>query len=133
MLTRDQLRAARVLLHLRQDQLAEIAMVGVATIRRFEGGQEIGPLHLDALRRAIEDAGAILISGGVSGGLPREGRREGVGVVLRIEADLPEETRKRLLGEADEGKGSRDAGRSARGAGPGPDAGSKRTKGRRLA
>lgn len=94
-LTRDQLRAARVLLHLRQDQLAEIATVGVATIRRFEGGKGIGPLHLDALRRAVEEAGAVLIHGdGDVDGTPR-----GLGVALRARGELPEATLTRI--EAD--------------------------------
>ena len=115
-LKRDQLRAARMLLHLSQDQLARLATVGVATLRRFEGGQDIGPLHLDALRRAVEDAGAILLAGdpGSAGG----GR--GVGVALRIESELPEATRARIAGGAaiERPPGARTAGRPRKQAAP---------------
>lgn len=90
-LTRDQLRAARALLHLQQDVLADMARVGVATIRRFEGGRDIGHLHVDALRRAVVEAGAVLVDGGTEmalGGM--------TGVLLRPEGQLPEETRARI-------------------------------------
>ena len=91
-LTRDQLRAARVLLHLQQIQLAEIARVGVSTLRRFECGGEIGPLYLDALSRAIVDAGAVLI-GGSDGDAVSPGV---VGVALLPESELPPTTRARI-------------------------------------
>lgn len=91
-LTRDQLRAARALLHLQQDVLADMARVGVATIRRFEGGRDIGHLHLEALRNAVVGAGAILIDEGtatsVGGGM--------TGVLLRPADQLPEDTRARI-------------------------------------
>ena len=95
-LTRDQLRAARILLHLRQDELAALAKVGVATIRRFEGGQDVGELYLDAMRRAVEQAGAILIND-----LPIDGAKADVGVAILRAEELPEETRSRLRGAAE--------------------------------
>lgn len=85
--TRDQLRAARMLLHLRQDELAALSKVGVATIRRFEGGKGIGHLHLDALRRAVEEAGATFSA-------PDANR--GAGVALKVADHLPRATLQRL-------------------------------------
>ncbi len=93
-LTSDQLRAARVLLHLRQDQLAKIATVGVATVRRFEGGKGIGRLHLDALRKAVEEAGAILLDADDG----PNGTSRGLGVRLLALDDLPGPTRSRIEG-----------------------------------
>lgn len=94
-LTRDQLRAARVLLHLQQTQLADIARIGVATIRRFEGGRDIGQLYLDALRRALVAAGAVLIDGDAGGDVPSGA----VGVVLKPEGKLPKATRARIAAD----------------------------------
>jgi transcriptional regulator with XRE-family HTH domain len=79
-LTREQLRSARALLGLRADDLAEAANVGIATLRRFEAGNEISPLHLDALKRAIEVAGIILIPEGAH----VDGRAVGLGVALKL-------------------------------------------------
>lgn len=91
-LTRDQLRAARVLLHMRQEVLAEATGVGLATIRRFEGGRDIGRLHLTALRNAVVEAGAVLMDGGGAGaGM--------TGVLLRPEAELPEATLERIAAD----------------------------------
>ena len=92
MMTSDQLRAARILLHLDQRDLAAMSLVGVATVRRFESGEEVGALQLDAMRRAIEDAGAILLAAGQAVG----GRAIDAGVALRIRDELPKATRERL-------------------------------------
>ncbi len=92
MMTSDQLRAARILLHLDQRQLAAMALVGVSSVRRFEGGEEIGALQRDAMRRAIEEAGAILLASGQD----VDGRAIEAGVALRRRGDLPEATRERL-------------------------------------
>ena len=93
-LTRDQLRAARMLLHLRQDQLAELSGVGIATIKRFETGNGIRAPQAGALRRALEGAGALLLDGGGPPNGPT-----GIGVVLRPAADLPEPTLVRIAVE----------------------------------
>lgn len=77
-MTREQLRAARALLNLRQDQLATIAGLGIATVRRFEGGADIGLTSLATLRRAIEGAGAILLEPDVG----VDGRGRGADVAL---------------------------------------------------
>ena len=91
-LTRDQLRAARALLHLQQDVLADMARVGVATIRRFEGGRDISHLHIEALERAVVEAGAVLIDG-MAGKVVGCGM---TGVLLRPEGELPVGTRARI-------------------------------------
>jgi transcriptional regulator with XRE-family HTH domain len=62
MITPAQCRAARALLNWSQQQLAEAATVGNATIRNFESGNS-APQHstLDVLRRALEAAGVIFV------------------------------------------------------------------------
>lgn len=54
--------AARALLDMTQQQLAELAGVTVKTVTRFESGeQRTTPLVIYALRRALEDAGILFI------------------------------------------------------------------------
>jgi transcriptional regulator with XRE-family HTH domain len=77
--TREQVRAARALLGLTGDQLATQAGVGVATVRRYEGGAEIGALQLDAIGRALDAAGVVLIEDGSQ----LDGRTVGIGVALK--------------------------------------------------
>ena len=77
----DQVRAARALLKLSQDDLAIAAGVGVATIRRFEAGVEIGPLHVNAILGALENAGAVFIPDNAS----VDGKPVGAGVARRLE------------------------------------------------
>jgi transcriptional regulator with XRE-family HTH domain len=62
MITPAQCRAARALVNWSQQQLAEAATVGNATIRNFESGNS-APQHstLDVLRRALEAAGVIFV------------------------------------------------------------------------
>lgn len=91
-MTRDQLRAARMLLHLKQDTLAKLSKVGTATIRRFETGSEIRTPQLEAIRGALKEAGAIFVDGSI----PTDEPRLGIGVVLRPTDDLPDETRARI-------------------------------------
>ena len=91
-LTRDQVRAARMLLHLQQDQLAKLATVGIATIKRFETGNGIREPQAKALRRALEKAGAILLDGGDPPGVPT-----GIGVALK--PALPRPTLARIAAE----------------------------------
>lgn len=69
-----QCRAARGLLNLSQTELANLANVSLRTVQNFEGEKrEPIPATLDALKRALDDAGVIFI--------PTNG--EGVGVRLR--------------------------------------------------
>jgi transcriptional regulator with XRE-family HTH domain len=82
MMTPAQCRAARALIDWSQQQLAEAARVGNATIRNFENGRS-SPQHatLDVLRRALEAAGVEFIS--ENGGGP--------GVRLRKRTGSPDE------------------------------------------
>jgi transcriptional regulator with XRE-family HTH domain len=74
-LTVEQSRAGRGLLNWNQNQLADAADIGRATIRRFEAGRRTPiPNNLAAIRRALEDAGVEFIPA-------RNGK--GVGVRLR--------------------------------------------------
>lgn len=59
-----QIRGARALLDIRAEQLAEMSQLGVATIWRAEKGQGVPPItkaNLQAIRRALEDAGIEFI------------------------------------------------------------------------
>ena len=61
-LTVEQSRAARGLVNWNQNQLADAANIGRATIRRFEAGRRTPvPNNLGAIRRALEDAGVEFI------------------------------------------------------------------------
>ena len=64
MITCGQIRAARSLLRITSNELAELAKVGVATIRRMELGEGVPPGNsrtLDQVRRALEDLGVEFI------------------------------------------------------------------------
>jgi transcriptional regulator with XRE-family HTH domain len=62
MLTASQCRAARGLLDWTQQELADAARIGVATIRQFEGGAtEPRQATLILLRQALESAGVEFI------------------------------------------------------------------------
>lgn len=91
-MSRHQLRAARALLLLRQEVLAELAHVGVASIRRFENGIDITSDVVEALRVALEAEGVILLAPGTT----VDGFGIGLGVALQPEAKLPVSTRTRL-------------------------------------
>jgi transcriptional regulator with XRE-family HTH domain len=71
----EQTRAARGLLNWSARQLAEAAKVGLSTVQRFEGGGAITIANLDAMRRALETAGAEFIpeNGGGAGVRLRKG------------------------------------------------------------
>jgi transcriptional regulator with XRE-family HTH domain len=62
MVTSEQSRAARGWLNWTQEDLAKRANVSLSTIRDFEKGRRtpIGN-NLDAIRRAFEDAGVVLV------------------------------------------------------------------------
>ena len=64
----EQIRAARALLHLGQDELARRAHLSVVTIRRIESAQrtrQVAPETLGEVQRVLEVAGAEFIKGGV--------------------------------------------------------------------
>ena len=62
MITASQCRAARGLLDWTQQELADAARIGVATVRQFEGkGAEAGQGTLALLRWAFESAGVEFI------------------------------------------------------------------------
>jgi transcriptional regulator with XRE-family HTH domain len=62
MITPEQCRAARGLLHWSQAELADKAAVGIVTVRQFEAGaHEPRRATLDVIRRAFESAGVEFI------------------------------------------------------------------------
>jgi transcriptional regulator with XRE-family HTH domain len=66
--TPEQIRAARALLRIEQDDLARRAQVSVATIRRLEAADNEGrvtPAILQSVQRVLEQAGAEFITYGV--------------------------------------------------------------------
>ncbi len=68
MIKPEQVRAARALLRLEQDEIARRARVSVVTIRRLEaaqGTERVAPATLDAVRQILEQAGAEFIPDGV--------------------------------------------------------------------
>jgi transcriptional regulator with XRE-family HTH domain len=68
MLKPEQIRAARALLRIEQQNLARRAHISVATVRRLEaenGGVGVAPGTLNAVQRALEAAGAEFIPDGV--------------------------------------------------------------------
>ena len=69
----DQVRAARALLHIEQGELAQTAAVSIVTIRRLEADEtyaRVSPTTLAGVCRALEQAGAEFIPGGVRRRLP---------------------------------------------------------------
>jgi transcriptional regulator with XRE-family HTH domain len=68
MISPDQIRAARALLNLEQQELAKRAQVSVATVRRVEtvnGNTRVSPRAVASIQHALEAAGAEFIPGGV--------------------------------------------------------------------
>ena len=68
LITPEQIRAARALLRLEQDELARRAHVSVATVRRLEapdGLTKVAPGTFEEVQRALEAAGAEFIDRGV--------------------------------------------------------------------
>jgi transcriptional regulator with XRE-family HTH domain len=67
-ITPEQIRAARALLRMDQEELARRAQVSAVTVRRLEtvdGLRRVAPMTLDGVRRVLEEAGAEFIEGGV--------------------------------------------------------------------
>jgi transcriptional regulator with XRE-family HTH domain len=68
MISREQIRAARALVHLDQADLARRAGVSAITIRRLEsadGTTRVAPTTLETVQRALESAGVEFIPYGV--------------------------------------------------------------------
>jgi transcriptional regulator with XRE-family HTH domain len=68
MITSEQIRAARALLRIEQDDLARRAHVSITTIRRIEaenGAIRVADATVDEIRKALEAAGAEFIADGV--------------------------------------------------------------------
>jgi len=69
MLTPRTCRAARGLIGITQEELAERAMVGRSTVKNFENGHHRTQTNnLAALKNALEAAGVIFLAAGVHGG-----------------------------------------------------------------
>ncbi len=76
MVTGEQVRAARALIRWEQGELAARARVSVETIKRIERAKGPAPglpVTIEAVRRALDDAGVIFI----------DSNGEGAGVRLR--------------------------------------------------
>ena len=90
LITPDQIRAARALLRMDQEELARRANVSIVTVRRLEapdGLSKVAPGTVDEIQRALEAAGAEFVERGVRrrGGRQRKSRR-GYQAVLAIAA-----------------------------------------------
>jgi DNA-binding transcriptional regulator YiaG len=73
--TGAQIRAGRALARLSADELAKLAQVGVMTVRRAESTDEVPnliPNNMEAIHRALEDAGVEFIDGEMPGVRPRK-------------------------------------------------------------
>src|SRR5260370_24569949 len=68
MITSEQIRAARALLRIEQDDLARSARVSITTIRRIEaesGAVRVAATTVDEIRQVLEAEGAEFIADGV--------------------------------------------------------------------
>lgn len=76
-ITAAQIRAARALIGWNQTELATAAGIAVSSVKNLEGGMtEPNPRTIVALRKAVEDAGVILLG-------PGDAMEGGHGVRLR--------------------------------------------------
>ncbi|NJM34603.1 MAG: helix-turn-helix transcriptional regulator [Rhodomicrobium sp.] len=68
MISSEQIKAARALLRMEQEELARRCGVSVTTIRRLEaaGGIPVAKATVSTVRRALEEAGVEFIHQGVS-------------------------------------------------------------------
>jgi transcriptional regulator with XRE-family HTH domain len=65
-----QCRMARAALDWSQRQLADAASVSARTVIRYEAGEPVLPIRVQALRRTFETAGVLFIDDGrLSGGV----------------------------------------------------------------
>jgi len=86
LITPDQIRAARALLRMDQEELARRAKVSIITVRRLEapdGLSKVAPATLDEVQRALEGAGAEFIEEGV-----RRRKRSPEEIEARVQAGL---------------------------------------------
>lgn len=75
--TGTQIRAARAIVRWSAEELAQQAQIGVMTVRRAEaedGVPNLIPNNLDAIHRALEEAGVEFIDGDLPGVRPRKGK-----------------------------------------------------------
>jgi transcriptional regulator with XRE-family HTH domain len=73
MISPDQIRAARALLRVEQDELARQAHVSAVTVRRLEsrhGTERVSPITVERIRQALEILGVEFIENGVRYRLP---------------------------------------------------------------
>ena len=61
-MTPNQCQAARALLGWRCEDVADAAGIGVATVWRFEAGDNVRPSSIEAIRTALESAGSAFIA-----------------------------------------------------------------------
>lgn len=68
-MNQNQCQAARALLGWRCEGVADAAGIGVATVWRFEAGENVRQSSIDTIRKALEDAGIEFIpeNGGGAG------------------------------------------------------------------
>ena len=76
-----QCKMARVALGLGVRELAQLAQVAPATVSRLEAGEELKPRTVDAIRRALEEAGVEFI--------PENGGGPGVRLKKRPGSSIP--------------------------------------------
>lgn len=80
MLSVEQCRAGRALLDWSAERLAEVAGIGVATVRRFESGQAVNAGSIEKMADALRLVGVVLLDDGdVSAGGGRGVRLAGPG------------------------------------------------------
>lgn len=96
LITSEQIRAARALLRMEQDELARRAHVSTVTVRRLEaqdGMSKVAQGTVDEVRRTLEEAGAEFIDRGVR----RRQRPEAeVEELVRIGMDIARRSAERL-------------------------------------
>lgn len=72
-MTRAQVRAGRALLACKQERLAHLAGIGITTLRRYEGGQEVGIAIIERIHQALAEAGIVFLPPRTAiGGAPLE-------------------------------------------------------------
>ena len=71
----EQVRAARNWLAWTQAELAAKSNVGLSTVKDYEGGKRV-PIanNLEAMKRALEDAGMIITADSVGGPINVDGK-----------------------------------------------------------